>query len=428
MGVTHRGMPWVIALGLIAGCETFGSAKVENPVLGPAPPRVASQEKLKQNPYRASDSPSSRDVLDAGFTRDDAESIATADAVDRDSKSESDILLVNNETHGDGIDLSHTYVVASVNGLPIFANDVLLPYAPKLKQLAAKFPEEKIAEAREYYIKKDLPKHVEKMILISALNEYLKPDQKASFDAYLDQEFEAQLKKIQKELHVETKQDLELVLTKTGTTLEKLKEQFREQQMVMHYMSMKSQSPKTIGRQDLLNYYQSHREEYAVPSRVKWQVIIVPFSTSLEKKEARGKAQQALDELVQGTPFEQVAKKYSSGPTAAKGGHWNDWTTKGSLADEKLEQLLYEIPIGEISAPYESDGDFRIVRVIDRNEAGYRSFEELQSDIEKTLNQQKDKETRDKVIRELRQNAYIETIYDKPGQPYMKMLLPEEGE
>ncbi|MDA0834968.1 MAG: peptidylprolyl isomerase [Planctomycetota bacterium] len=436
MGVTFRRFPWVIVLGLIAGCETLGTAKVDNPVLGPAPPRVATREELKQNPYRISEVSRDREISTADVPLekvDDRPGTETDFSLDNEwDPANSNVELASHETPAvkpeNVIDLGHTYVVASVNGFPIFANDVLLPYTPVLNKAEAELSPEQLEQLREQIIKKELPRHVEKMILISALNEYLKPEQKESFEAYLDAEFENQLKKIRKELKVETKQDLDRILAEQKTSLATLKEDFRQQQMAMQYMSMKSQSPKSIGRQDLVNYYRSHMEDYAVPARVKWQVIIVPFKTSTEKKQARAKVQQAIEAIDQGMTFEQAAKRFSSGPSAEKGGHWGDWTTKGSLADEKLEQLLYEVPIGEISAPYQSKEDFRIVRVIERNEDGYRSFEDVQFEIEKMLNDQKLKEIRDKVIRELRQNAYIETIYDKPGQPYIKMLLPDSEE
>ncbi|MFN0199531.1 MAG: hypothetical protein ACKVT0_22495, partial [Planctomycetaceae bacterium] len=54
-----RGLVWISLLGLCAGCESFSSAKVENPVLGPAPPRVSHADELKQNPYRIADRSSS---------------------------------------------------------------------------------------------------------------------------------------------------------------------------------------------------------------------------------------------------------------------------------------------------------------------------------------------------------------------------------
>lgn len=436
MGIACRGWPWVIALGVFAGCETLGTAKVDNPVIGPAPPRVATQEKLKQNPYRAADSARDSQHSTAEFVVDDAESAdgsAVVNLSDYQSSDESSSidLASAQSPHTvpiDGLDVSQTYVVASVNGLPILADDVLMPYVPLLKKAEAQATPEQMDELREKLIKRDLPQHVEKMILISALKEYLKPDQAESFQQYLDQEFETQLKKIRREMKVETKQELETILKDQGTSIEKLKEEFGNQQMAMQYMAMKSQSPKQVGRQELVDYYRSHQEDYAVPSRVKWQLIIVPFASSLNKGEARAKLSRALDEMLQGKSFEEVAKAYSSGPTAASGGHWGDWTTKGSLADEKLEKLLYELPVGEISAPYESNNDYRIVRVLEREEAGYRPFEDVQFDIEKMLKEKQAKEIQEKVVRELRQTAYIETIYDKPGQPYIRMLLPEEVE
>ena len=47
-------------------------------------------------------------------------------------------------------------------------------------------------------------------------------------------------------------------------------------------------------------------------------------------------------------PFEDVVTKYSDGPTVkAKG--LRDWTNRGSLADERLDELLFSMPVGNDS-------------------------------------------------------------------------------
>ncbi len=444
-----RGLTWISLLGLCAGCESFSSAKVDNPVLGPAPPRVSNREELKQNPYRITDRSSAADhasasqedddsaesqdegIVQVGFTSEVDSSpelldnINAAGDTETDDASPLDPLAEETSPQSVNIDLSDTYVVATVNGLPVFASDILEPHLPRLKKFEGQYSADDLAKLRQEIIRRELPRHVERAMLISALKEMLKPDQAKSFEAYLDQEFESQLKRIRQEVGAESKQELERILSQQGTSLDMLRDSFRNQQMAQQFLATKSQVKKEIGRAQLLEYYNAHREDYAIQTRVKWKVIIVPFAKSGGRDKAKIQIAQAADDLAAGVPFEEVARKFSSGVTATRGGDWGDWTTIGSLADERLEALLFEIPIGKISDPHEGESDFQLVQVVERQEAGYRPFEELQNEIEKQLHQQQALEMQAKVVEELRQNAHIETVFDLPGKPFLSMIPAE---
>ncbi|MFN0195979.1 MAG: peptidylprolyl isomerase, partial [Planctomycetaceae bacterium] len=351
--------------------------------------------------------------------------LATEEHANAETMPSGDLLQADASLSDVSIDLSDTYIVATVNGIPVFASDILEPHLPRLKTFEGQYSAEDIAKLRQEIIRRELPRHVERAMLISALKEMLKPDQAKSFEAYLDQEFENQLKRIRQEVGAESKQELERILAEQGTSTENLKTSFRNQQMAQQFLAMKSQIKKEIGRAQLLEYYNAHREDYANPSRVKWKVIIIPFAKAGGRAEALSRIQQASEDLAAGIPFEEVARKYSSGVTAAKGGDWGDWTTVGSLTDEKLEATLFEIPIGAVSEPYESESDYRLVKVVERQQAGYRPFEDLQDEIEKQLNQQQAQELQAKVVEELREHAHIETIFDLPGKPFLSMIPAE---
>jgi len=95
--------------------------------------------------------------------------------------------------------------------------------------------------------------------------------------------------------------------------------------------------------------------------------------------------------VLQGTPFEQVAKEDSQGVTAAEGGVFKD-TTQGSLAAEEVDKAIFALPPNRPSRILESERGYHIVRVLQRKD-GYRTpFREAQVEIkEKILNERREK-------------------------------------
>jgi parvulin-like peptidyl-prolyl isomerase len=120
--------------------------------------------------------------------------------------------------------------------------------------------------------------------------------------------------------------------------------------------------------------------------------------------------------LLGGTPFAAVARKYSQEPHAQDGGYY-DWVTAGSLASRPLDQAIFSLEIGKLSPIIEDHVGLHIVRVLERREAGYVSFQEAQPEIRKQIEAQKRAADQQKYLAEVRARTYVWTIYDPPDAP-----------
>jgi peptidyl-prolyl cis-trans isomerase SurA len=78
--------------------------------------------------------------------------------------------------------------------------------------------------------------------------------------------------------------------------------------------------------------------------------------TKAEASARIGQAQQALDA---GTPFEEVAKRYSDDSTAAIGGDLG-WVAPGQLIPT-FEDALFALAPGQRSAPVETPYGFHLI-------------------------------------------------------------------
>lgn len=406
----------LLLLLVLSGAACNGTQKKhENPVMVQAPRRVSNLESSEETQV-ASASPDS----DASASDDDKIKTVSGLKADPWADWEDDSAIYNSK------------VAATVNGAPILNGDVLDRYAgviiaarEQMQHLSA-HPEklqkgqprptpEDFEQFREMLVKRDLAGHVQRRLLVERMKSSLKPDQIKAMDAHIDQLFDKEIEKLKRELKVSTRTELELELNKRGTTLQNVKDNFATERLAMEYIVLKSEKPEPIDRLDLVAYYKEHVDEYAIPAKVKWEQIQVSFGPERSKSEAKKQIEKALKELDSGTPFDQVAKKYSDGPTAKSGGE-RDWMEAGNLTDSKLEKKLFELPVDEISPLHEGPSEWQIVRILDRQKASRTPFGEVQDEIRKKIEDNQNKNRPKKLFEQLFSEAIIESKYDMPQQ------------
>lgn len=313
------------------------------------------------------------------------------------------------------VELFGATVVATVNSLPIFADDVLQPHNLNLEKAAAELTPAELNRLRAKLIQQELPQHIEKALLMSALRDDIEEEQYEQLSSQVNSLFEREVDKLKERYNVETKIELERILAEQGTSLESLNNAFAARELSMFYIGRKSKDVTRLSRQELMEWYEQNKAQYAIEAAVKWQQIRINIKPDGGRDAALARMKQAIDALRNGTEFGAVAKQFSDGPKRDTGGIW-DWTKQGSLADEMIERALFEIPAGKISQPLETASAFVLVKVVERRDAGYVPFEDVQDKINNKLQSEARRDAAQNVIKELNNTATISTIFDKkPG-------------
>lgn len=378
---------------VIAGCKGDSGLgpKVENPVVGPPPPRRVGATNSQQY---AADEPNGR-------------ASKPGSAVELVGLVESDAALPK--------ELEGNRVVATVNGAPIFEAEILERYAEQLLKMRGKVPEEVYKKQTEQLIERDLRAHVERKLLSEATRKSLKKDQQKQLEEFLKKQLQEQLADMKKQMGVTSTAELDRELQQRGTSLAMIEYQFRNRTLAQQYLAGKVKNNQKVSRQDLFAYYQQHLKDYEIKRRVKWQQILISRS---DEQQARAKLRILSDGLQQKPPrdFGELATEISDGPTATDKGLY-DWTNAGSLADTRIEKLLFELPIGHPSDLIESSRNYQVVRVLERQEAGHVPFDEVQDEIRNKLQNADQQEEIAKVVDELWASATIESPYDIQAGP-----------
>jgi peptidyl-prolyl cis-trans isomerase C/foldase protein PrsA len=241
----------------------------------------------------------------------------------------------------------------------------------------------------------------------------MEKEQTKKLDEALNKMYDEHIERLKKEFKVDTRTEVDATLRKQGTSLAALYDEFKNQVLASEYLRSKSVRPHVVGRQEMLAYYKEHSKEYNVPEQVRWQLLQITFEKHGGKAKAFNVLQKAVAELKNGDDFGKVARKYSDGPKADKGGN-QPWTNPESLADQKTASVLSELEPGTVSPLIETHESFRLLRLIDRKKASRKPFGSVQDAIKQAIEEKMQRDATKKLLEDLYRQAIIESPYIDP--------------
>jgi peptidyl-prolyl cis-trans isomerase D len=142
-----------------------------------------------------------------------------------------------------------------------------------------------------------------------------------------------------------------------------------------------------VSDDDLKAQYQRDIQQYQIPNRVHVEHILLMTvsKTDAEIAEIKQKAEDILKQAKKpGAKFEDLAKKYSEDPgTKDKGGDLG-WVTQGQTVKE-FETTAFTLPKGSTSDLVKTEYGFHIIRVLDKETAHTKPFDEVKDSIRAPL-------------------------------------------
>ena len=141
-----------------------------------------------------------------------------------------------------------------------------------------------------------------------------------------------------------------------------------------------------ISDDQLKAQYQQNIQQYQVPNRVHVEHILLMTvgKTDAEVEEVKKKAQDILNQAKKGSNFEDLAKKYSEDPgTKDKGGDLG-WIVQGQTVAE-FEKAAFSLPKGSISDLVKTQYGFHILKIMDKESAHTKPFDEVKDSIRTPL-------------------------------------------
>lgn len=320
--------------------------------------------------------------------------------------------------------LEMAMVVARVGPEVVLEGDLLTPKALEyLEKAGPSMAPEDLRKLKLQICQQVLPQHVEMLLVyVDALRELPEnklPDIRKNVDKAFDEQF---LPKMMQEAGVATSLEYEQQLRAKGQSLDRMRKMFFERGLSQEWMRKHVKNDDEIPHADMIAYYQNHLADYEFPAKARYEALTLKVGAKRSRKQAWDLLAAMGNEVLAGRPLADVARARSEGPTAAQGGMF-DWTSAGSLASKRLDEAVFSLPIGQLSAIIEDEpspnladqGALHIVRVVERKAAGRTPFLEAQVGIRETLVADRQRKATDDYLRKLRERTPVWSVFD--GDP-----------
>jgi peptidyl-prolyl cis-trans isomerase SurA len=240
-----------------------------------------------------------------------------------------------------------------------------------------------------------------------------------------DTELIKRLDEMRKQMNLETMEDLEKAAEAQGASYEEFKQNLRNQIITQRVIGQEVGQKLAMNKEDEKKFYELHKAEMEQPEQVRLSEILIAPKTSAKPAAADGKpepaseaeteaalaaakakAQDVLDQIQKGAKFEDLAKKYSDGPSAKEGGDLGLFK-RGTLAKE-LDDKVFAMKAGERTDVIRSKQGYMILEVSEHQMAGVPTLKEVEPRIQDALYMQKLQPALRAYLTTLREEAYID--------------------
>ena len=233
---------------------------------------------------------------------------------------------------------------------------------------------------------------------------------------------ESEIPELYKQYNAHDITELDDKLRQKGSSLAARQRDFTDAMLGHLYMSSRVEKKPNVSIAEIAEYYAEHREDYFQTDQARWEQLTVLQSNFPTAEEAMKAITAMGREAYFGGNVQAVARAKSQEPFASSGG-LHDWTPKGSLASEKLEEQVFSIPLNRMSEIIADDQGFHIIRVLERRAAGVKPLSELQDEIRSKIRAKKISDSQEKLLRDMEQRVSVWSLF--PEDIKGAMPLPE---
>jgi len=232
----------------------------------------------------------------------------------------------------------------------------------------------------------------------------LQKAQELGFDADIDVDVSAFMENMRQEMGIPSLDVLDQYLRQQGSSLQKFRQKVRDNLMTRSLIQNLVYGKITLLTPEVEAFYNENIDRFTEPSKVELAEILF-LTEGKDRAAVRSRAEEVLARLEAGESFEELAKEYSEGPTASKGGVIGSFN-RGTM-NAALEEAAFGIEIGSTSGIVESEYGFQIIKVLNRLDEAVKPLDEVRPRISEALYQKKAQPEMEQFLKELIRDSYI---------------------
>jgi peptidyl-prolyl cis-trans isomerase SurA len=277
----------------------------------------------------------------------------------------------------------------------------------------------------------------EKDVLRDLIDQQLLLDKGKDLNITGDTDLIKRLDQMRKDMKLDSLEALEKEAEKQGVSWEDFKQQQKNQIITQKVIGEEVSSKLSITKEEAEKFYDEHKQQMEQPEFIRLSEILVAPKTpaitpdpapnadgstpartpendaakqaadAASLAAAEAKAKDLLKQIRDGGNFEDIAKKYSDGPSAGDGGSLGMFK-RGQLAKE-LEDKTFSMKAGEVTDVIRTKQGYVILKVVDHQDAGIPPLKEAMPKIQDALYYEKLQPALRAYLTKLREDAYIKT-------------------
>jgi peptidyl-prolyl cis-trans isomerase C len=226
-------------------------------------------------------------------------------------------------------------------------------------------------------------------------------------------------------------------LKRSGNTVENMRDDLKRN-LLRDRVVEKLSGGVDVTDDETVKYYNENLPRFTEREQVKASRILLrlaPNATAADKKTLQKQAKDIQKKAAKsGADFAAIAKEFSKGPEASRGGELG-MLTRGRMTPE-FDNVAFTLAPNKVSDVVESKLGYEIIKVFEKTPERQRPLDEVKESIKNSLLARKRNEKRRDVLRDLKGTAKVEQLVKfesapaapLPGMPPQpRVARPGEG-
>lgn len=288
-------------------------------------------------------------------------------------------------------------LVATVNGVEISKED----YEEAVTQTQDRFAQQgqPVAEEELETFRADI---LDQLIAEELLYQEAQDQGLALEDGEVDSQIE------QMRARFDNDEGWQQALETNGVTEEELRLQIERNGLIQQLIATAVPEPGEVTEEEVQTFYDENPQFFEQGEQIAARHILIDtreLASEADLEDARQRAEDVRQELLDGADFATLAQERSEGPSATRGGDLGTFG-RGQMVPA-FEEAAFALEEGEISEVVESQFGFHVIQVTEKMDSGLVPVDQVSQSIRQYLAQEKQAQALDDYIEQLRGEADV---------------------
>jgi len=209
-----------------------------------------------------------------------------------------------------------------------------------------------------------------------------------------------------------TQEGLVAALKEQGQSYDQYRKMLKKELERRRLVNYEVTSKIIIREEEIKEYYEAHQAEFSTKGKVHLAMIFLKQEDPADREESRAlkvEAGKIIEKIKAGEDFGKLARQFSNGPGAKEGGDLGVF--KISELNPEMVATIKDLSSGEVGVPIVGPNGIQIIKVVEKDKGGEKSFDQVKNSIRSTLYRKKVDQAYSAWIKNLREKAYVKIIF-----------------